>query len=306
MTKRSIFGPVLSRRLGYSLGIDMVPVKTCNLDCLYCEVCPTSRHMEDRDQFLNVEDVIAEIQTQDADFDYLTLTGSGEPTLHCDLDKFIAELRRAFRKPLVLITNSLLFRDADVRRECQGFDLVMPSLDAVSQSVFEAINRPLPGIRIEDVIEGLVKFAAEFSGIIWLEILLAKGLNDSSAELRRLAAAAERIAPQKIQLNTVVRPPAYKQAIQGLSYQELTEAAKFFHPEQTEILLSAERSLRNLPALTEDRLVQFLARRPAPFHELMQCFKTSPQELRTILGKLEKSGQLVRITNEHQLFFKAK
>ena len=141
-----IFGPIASRRLGQSLGIDLVPSKTCNLDCLYCEVGKTTAHTEVRQSFIDLDALVAEIKACSHPIDCLTLTGAGEPTLHKDLDKIIARLKAEFSYPIVLITNSLLLRDEAVRQEIVNVDMVMPSLDAVTQDVFEKINKPVAGV----------------------------------------------------------------------------------------------------------------------------------------------------------------
>ena len=202
-----LFGPVLSRRLGLSMGVDLLPFKTCNLDCIYCELGRTTCLANCRDRFVQPDKVIREIRAKKNDgFDHLTFAGSGEPTLSADLGDLIRISKEIVDTPVAVITNSTLFTSERVRKEVASADIVLPSLDAATQGTFKAINRPAPGLRIEDIIEGLRLFRKEFSGEIWLEVMLVKDVNDHEAEM--IANAANSINPDRIQLNTVIRPPA--------------------------------------------------------------------------------------------------
>lgn len=232
---RYIFGPVISRRLGASLGINLVPRKKCNLDCLYCEVCPTDKHDENRIDYVNTQDLVEEIKSIDTKIDYLTLTGFGEPTLHKNLDKIISALKREFKYPVAMITNSLLLRGSAVRKELLELDLIVPSLDAVSQNIFEVLTRPVPGVKAEEVVEGLVKFREEFFGKMWLEILFVKGINDSKDEVFLLSEAINKIKPDRVQLNTVVRLPAYD-GVNPLSLFELEKIANMLSYKNIDII----------------------------------------------------------------------
>lgn len=201
-----IFGPVLSRRLGLSMGVDLLPSKTCNMDCNYCEIGGTTRLTMCRERFFPERRILREIQAASRqEFDHLTFAGSGEPTLHLGLGEIIRSAKRFVDRPIAVITNSSLLSDEKVRSEVAEADLVLPSLDAATQPVFETVNRPAPGIRIEDIIEGLKAFRREYSGQIWLEVMLVRDVNVAEAPL--IAKAAQEIEPDRIQLNTVVRPP---------------------------------------------------------------------------------------------------
>lgn len=261
MPKTIIFGPILSRRLGYSLGIDLVPPKTCNLDCLYCEVGRTNHLTEERQSFINLEQLVAEIKACTHKIDCLTLTGSGEPTLCKNLDRIIARLKTEFSYPIVLITNSLLLRKEAVRKEVMGVDIIMPSMDAVTQSVFEKLNKPVKGVLAPDIVEGLVAFRAMFSGQIWLEILFVKGINDSPSEVLAMRQAIARICPDKVQLNTVVRAPAYKVGTEPLSVETLQAIADVLGFEHTDILPATKGVGLDL-GLSKDELAAVRARRP--------------------------------------------
>ena len=211
-----IFGPVRSRRLGASLGIDLMPHKTCNLDCVYCECGATTHTTTARSAWVPIDDVLAEIVSwldahshEYADSISLTFAGGGEPTLHSEFGKLARRLKeRCPEARLTLITNGLLFTDPEVRRDAAVFDLVMPSLDAATQAAFERINRPPEGCVIEEIIEGLAAFRREYAGTIWLEIFIVPGINDQAKELALLREAALRIAPDRVQINSLDRTAA--------------------------------------------------------------------------------------------------
>jgi wyosine [tRNA(Phe)-imidazoG37] synthetase (radical SAM superfamily) len=214
-----IFGPVRSRRLGLSLGIDLLPYKTCNLDCGYCECGATTNKTSSRRAWTPtdavVDDVVAwmEARPEAARGETLTCTlaGAGEPTLHSEfglLGRRLKELYPAVR--LALITNGLLFTDAEVRRDARVFDMVLPSLDAASQEMFEKINKPEAGYAIENIIAGLAAFRREYAGIFWLEIFIVPGLNDREQELALLREAVLRIQPDRVQINSLDRAGADK------------------------------------------------------------------------------------------------
>lgn len=302
--KSIIFGPVLSRRLGYSLGIDLLLPKTCNLDCLYCEVGRTAHLTNERGVFVSFDQIIREIKACNHTIDYLTITGSGEPTLHQNLDELIGRLQSEFPYPVVLITNSLLLNRPQVRKEILELDILMPSLDAATQQAFEQINRPQAGTRVEEIIQGLVDFRHSFKGKIWLEILFVKGVNDSSEDIRLLKKAIKRIQPDKIQLNTVVRPPAFRDLAIPLPVSQMEDIAKALDDPRVELLSTSAPGNKGI-TLSESELVSYLSRRPAHFEELARLFNAPPGEVRQLLLNLEHSGKIRKEIYAHELFFRA-
>ncbi|MDD5457598.1 MAG: radical SAM protein [Candidatus Margulisbacteria bacterium] len=301
--KKIIFGPVLSRRLGYSLGIDLLPYKTCNLNCIYCESGKTTFYNEERKQFVDFKAVVKQIKSVKHDIDYLTITGHGEPTLHLHLDKLIAMLKAEFNYPLVVITNSLLLRKAEVREEIRNIDVLMPSLDAVTQEVFEKINVPHSPVRIKNVIRGLAEFRKIFKGKIWLEILFCKGVNDTQAELQAMKEAVQKINPDKVQLNTVVRPPAFKEQAVALANSELQKIADFFNDKRVELIGGLQQKEKGL-SLNKEELLRYLGRRPASFEEMVHLARGYCQNTRKILAELEKENKIQKQVYDHQVFFK--
>jgi wyosine [tRNA(Phe)-imidazoG37] synthetase (radical SAM superfamily) len=205
------YGPVPSRRLGMSLGVDIVPPKVCTLDCVYCQIGRTTRSSVNREDFVDIEAVLAEIKGRiDAGLraDFITLGGSGEPTLNSRLGDLIEGIRRITDIPVAVLTNGTLFYREDVRAECAKADMVAPSLDAGDAATFEAVNRPNRDITIEKLVWGLEQFRREYSGQIWLEVFLIAGVNTDAEQVDRIKGLIERIRPDKVHLNTAVRPPA--------------------------------------------------------------------------------------------------
>src|SRR5450830_92931 len=220
---KHLFGPVPSRRLGFSLGIDIIPAKTCTLNCVYCQLGPTPKLTLERKPYVSAETIIAEVTEfleKNPRIDFLTFSGSGEPTLNSDLGKMIQGLKKITSIPVAVITNGSLLYRKEVRQDLMAADVVLPSLDAVSGEIFQAVNRPHPNLKPKVMIEGLSKFSREYPGKIWLEVMLVKGINDSKPELEKMRAIIKSLRidrvrhsmslakADKVQLNTVVRPPA--------------------------------------------------------------------------------------------------
>jgi wyosine [tRNA(Phe)-imidazoG37] synthetase (radical SAM superfamily) len=222
-----LYGPVPSRRLGLSLGVDIMPVKICTLDCVYCQVGKTTNKTLERKAYIHIEPIIAELmQRLDEGLiaDYITLSGSGEPTLNERFGELIDKIKALTSIPVAVLTNGTLLIDPVVRHACSKADVVIPSLDAADQKTFQDINRPNSELNIEDVIEGLVKFREEYSGRIWLEVFLVENLNTQPEQIKSIKNAIEKIRPDKVQLNTAVRPTA-ETGIKKVSEQRLFDIA---------------------------------------------------------------------------------
>lgn len=212
MQYKHIFGPVPSRRLGVSLGIDLTPQKACTLNCVYCECGKTDILTLERKEYVPTAEVIEELRhylSTEPDLDAVTFSGSGEPTLHIGVGEIIAFLKREFpRYRVVMLTNSTLLHLPDVRQALMPADLVVPSLDAVSEDAFLHINRPKHGLTSTGLIEGLTMFCDEFRGEIWLEVFVIPGINDTEEELALFAQVFARLRVDRIQLNSLDRPGA--------------------------------------------------------------------------------------------------
>ena len=210
-----IYGPVKSRRLGSSLGLSLTPHKVCNLDCLYCQLGKTKELFSKREEYVSIEDILLELKVWFAnnpqaakDLNYITLSGSGEPTLNSQIGKLIDEIKKLSTAFVAVITNATLLSDEKVRSDIQYADLLVPSLDAVEQDIFDKINRPHAGIKVKDIIKGLISLRKDFKGKIWLEVMLVKGVNDNLVHIRKLKEVVDKISPDKIQINSPVRTTA--------------------------------------------------------------------------------------------------
>jgi wyosine [tRNA(Phe)-imidazoG37] synthetase (radical SAM superfamily) len=266
-----LYGPVPSRRLGRSLGIDLVPYKVCTYDCVYCQLGRTTRHTLQRKEYVDSQAILGEIEAwlhEDGEADYLTFSGLGEPTLHSGLGEMIQAVRGRTDLPVVVLTNGSLLWQAEVRAEVCGADLLVPSLDAATPAGFARINRPVEGIEIEQVIEGLRRTREDCAGEMWLEVLLASGYNDSPEELQALREAVEVIQPARVQINTVVRPPA-ESGLQALSAEELQQAQQALGP-RAEIIapLEARELMAGERERSEAQVRELLRRRPCTLSDL--------------------------------------
>jgi len=298
-----IFGPVPSRRLGLSLGIDLVPFKTCTLDCIYCELGKTATPVSQRAEYVP----FAELETEIREFfrndpnaqgiDFITLSGSGEPTLNTALPRVIKLLRQLSKTPIALLTNGTLFSRPEVRAEVLDVDLILPSLDVVSEEVFAALNRPAAGLKSRDIIDGLVALRREYSGKIWLEILICAGINDTPTEIEQLIQAAAAIQPDKIQLNTVVRPGALAEA-KAVTETFLKQILSRFSP-VAEIIapFNNQGGKRTVIEKTKEMILATLKRRPCTVEDLKNVLGLKKVEVIKILDLLLEKDEIK--TAEH-------
>jgi len=292
---RHLYGPVPSRRLGRSLGIDLVPPKICTYDCVYCQIGQTAKRRLVRKEYIPKEEVLAEVKTflaeSSSPIDHLSLSGSGEPTLHSGIRWIINEIKKLSSIPVAVITNGSLLYRKRVREDLLQADVMLPSLDAVSQEVFQKINRPHPRVAVEKVIEGLVAFRKVYRGQIWLEILFCRGINDHAEEIDKMKEAIDRIKPDRIDLNTVVRPPAETWAT-PLSQTELERIRTLFG-EKAIVIPEFDRQPLSVPAeAVQERIVSILGRRPLSLADLSMWMKIPPQELETHLNPLIQAGKV--------------
>lgn len=207
-----IYGPVNSRRLGLSLGLSLMPHKICNFDCIYCQLGKTKEKASQRKEYLKISEVIEELKSWLVNnseiakkLDYITFSGLGEPTLNINIGAAIAQVKALINRPVAVITNASLLDLPEVRHSLLNADLIVPSFDAVVPEMFAKIDRPHADIKIENIIAGLTALRKEFKGKIWLEVMLVKGLNDDIRHIKKLKEIADRINPDKIQVNSPVR-----------------------------------------------------------------------------------------------------
>jgi wyosine [tRNA(Phe)-imidazoG37] synthetase (radical SAM superfamily) len=292
---RYLYGPVPSRRLGRSLGIDLVPHKICTYDCIYCQIGNTTEKTLARKEYVPVREIIEEVERflkeGTPSIDHLSLSGSGEPTLHSQIRSVIEGIKVITSIPIAVITNGSLLYDEEVRRDLLRADIVLPSLDAVSSEVFMKINRPRPGFSIEKVIEGLVEFRKVYKGQIWLEILFCKGVNDGKEELLRMKKVVDRIQPDLIHLNTVVRPPSEKWAV-PLNQKEMEEIKAFFG-EKASIISEFDRHPSMVSEMDiKEEILKILKRRPLSLSDLSKGMGIPQNELDRHIKPLVEGGKI--------------
>ncbi|MDH5173996.1 MAG: radical SAM protein [Elusimicrobiota bacterium] len=295
---RYIYGPVPSWRLGRSLGVDIVPFKTCSFNCIYCETGRTTNLTLERKEYVSKVSVIEELKaflSERKNVDYITFSGSGEPTLNSGIGEMISAVKKLTDIPVAVVTNSSLLNRKEVRRELREADVVLPSLDVVSQSLFESLNRPHPSLQIEEIIKGLIEFRKEFKNEIWLEVLLVKKINDSPEEIRKLAETIEKIRPDKVQLNTVLRPPAEEEVF-ALNQKELRYIQRQL-PGKVEIVRKFKKVLKggHIEKLETD-IKNLLQRRPCTLSDISHALRVNSKEVMknlTILkGRAEIKAEL--------------
>ncbi len=308
---RYLFGPVPSRRLGMSLGIDLVPKKVCSLDCVYCEVGKTTKLTLRRMEYVKFDKVIAELtqfMSTAPKLDYITFSGSGEPTLNSRIGEVLRFVKKNY--PAIksaVLTNGTLLSDPEVRRELLPADVVLPSLDAASQQTFEHINRPDSKLKIETYIQGLVDFRNEYTGKIFLEILLLKGYNDNAESLSLLKEAMLRIQPDKIQLNTLDRPGTVE-GLTPLSHNELQAIIDAWQLPHAEIIASvAERTaVDSFNGDIEAAILATIARRPCTLDDLHRILGLHVNEINKYLGTLETQETIKTEALERGVFYAIK
>ena len=289
-----VFGPVPSRRLGFSLGVDLVPFKTCTLDCIYCQLGRTTRKTIRRRSYVAPDMIMTELKETLAHrqkLDYITLSGSGEPTLHSQIGSMIDEIKRMTEAPVAVLTNATLLSMKSLRSQLSRVDLVIPSLDAVSQYVFEKINRPYPSLRISSIIDGLKAFREQFRQEIWLEVMLVKGINDGADTLEPLRDLIPELGCDRVQLNTVIRPPSEKYA-RPLDYDKMAEIKRRLGDTCEIIPRFSRRGQKAYKKDVERQIADLLGRRPVTVRDISEALGLHENEVIKYLETLSESGQV--------------
>jgi wyosine [tRNA(Phe)-imidazoG37] synthetase (radical SAM superfamily) len=311
MGYKYLFGPVPSRRLGISLGIDLVPNKVCSLNCIYCEVGRTTILTNKRKEYVPIDEVITELRHylgQYPQLDYLTFSGAGEPLLNSGIGRLITVIKHEFPQyKIALLTNGTLFCNEQVRQEVLQADLILPSLDAASEKIFQEINRPANGLKAADIIDGLVRLRQEFSGEIWLEIFFTPGLNDSLQELKLLKEAVEKIKPERVQLNSLDRPGT-EYWVESTAREKLEKIADFFLPLPVEIIA---KPLKKTPikGFNQDiagQILNTIRRRPCTTEDLREILNLKTNELNKYLNIFLAENKIESVKQDRGIFFKIK
>jgi len=299
-----LFGPVPSRRLGRSLGIDLTPHKTCSLDCIFCQLGRTSATTLNRRSYVPINDVIAEIthwSENDGNADYLTLSGSGEPTLHSQFGEVLAFLRDQ-PIPTVLLTNGTLLRQPDVSAAARMARVVKVSLSAWDQKSFEWVNRPHHDLQFEQVVNGIKQFRDSFSGQLWLEVFLLSGINAMAAQVEKIACLSQDMRPDRIHLNTIARPPAEDFAAAVPMARLETLAGLFDPPALIAAGFSTNRSQK--VKANEANILSMLKRRPCTIRQIEDAFDMHINEVSKTLGQLIQHNQIRADLRNREVYYK--
>ena len=309
-TMKHVFGPVPSRRLGQSLGIDPVPLKTCNWNCVYCQLGRTQNFVTARQSFFEVEEVFEQVKEalrshQPNGIDWITFVGSGETTLHSGLGEMIAGVKGLSDIPVAVITNGSLLYQPQVRAELILADAVLPTLDAGNPTLYRRINRPHPEFTFERLVHGLIDFRKEYKNQLWVEVMLVQSLNDSAESLEEIKGWLDKINPDEVHIVQPTRPPVEiwvrppdeetllrAQAILG-------DVATVVLPAQGSFDLGSEKNLI-------DAILGIITRHPMRETELMESlYDWSASEVADHLEALSQSGRAQVIIRFGERFWSA-
>ncbi len=291
-----IFGPVPSRRLGRSLGIDTIPLKTCNWNCVYCQLGRSMPLTNSRKNYILSEVILAEVQAalsahRPGEIDWITFVGSGEPTLHAGIGLLIRQVKVLTDVPVAIITNGSLLYLPEVRAELIAADAVLPTLDAGTPELYRTINRPHPDITFERLVKGLIAFREQYTGKLWIEVMLVRGLNDGEQALRDIAVVLGKIRPDEVHINLPTRPPV-ETWVQPPDDEGLMRATAILG-DFAHVVQPAEGTfdLSGCNNLT-DAIVGIVTRHPMREAELRHALeKWSPGQVDEALAELEASGR---------------
>lgn len=306
-----LFGPVPSRRLGMSLGVDLVPKKVCSLDCVYCEVGRTTLLTTERKEYVLYSKVIEELEhyfVNNPDPDYITFSGSGEPTLNLRIGDVILYLKKKKANiPIAVLTNGTLLYDSKVREELMQADLVLPSVDAVSDKAFGKLNRPAGDLTASKYIEGLVEFGRVFKGKIWLEVFILPEYNDDREELERLKETILKINPTSIQLNTLDRPGTVPD-LHKAPLSQLKKIKDDWGLDNVEIIAAApvRKNIKSYRGDTESAILETISRRPCTLQDLATLLGLHINEVNKYLDVLDAEGKIESNRQDRGVFYMIK
>ena len=308
---KSLFGPVPSRRLGMSLGIDLVPKKVCSLNCIYCEVGETTLLTTERKEYVSYKIIKNELEVyfkNNPDPEYITFSGSGEPTLNNRINDII-DIIKLYKPniPIALLTNGTLLNKKETRKEIYRTNIVLPSLDAVENDIFKLINRPDPSIILNEYINGLIEFRKEYTGKIYLEIFILPGYNDNHNHIKKMKKIIKKIEPDKIQLNTLDRPGTI-QNIRAATNEEIIQIIEIINMTNTEIIanLQNRKNIISYRKDAEEAILETISRRPCTLNDLSNILGIHINEINKYLNVLEEDNKIEVIKQERGFFYKGK
>jgi wyosine [tRNA(Phe)-imidazoG37] synthetase (radical SAM superfamily) len=298
---RFLFGPVPSRRFGRSLGVDLVPFKTCTYNCIFCQLGPTTHLTNTSQEFVPIDAVLEELRhwfQTNGQADYITLSGSGEPTLHSRFGQVLDLVKKEFSLPTLLLTNGSLLYRPEVREMASQADVVKISLSAWDEASYQHINRHHPDVHFSDLIHGESALRAAFTGLLFMEVFILQGINDSPDQIQKIASIAQNIKPDKIQLNTSIRPPAETWA-QPVDQETLQRLTTYFSP-PAEIIadFSPHDTSYNTHKADSEMILSLLERRPCTLGDVSHIFNMHPNETSKYIGYLIRDNK-VSVTHQN-------
>lgn len=305
-TYKHLFGPVPSRRLGRSLGVDLTPFKTCPLDCLFCQLGRTTNKTIKRAEYVPTAEVEAELEAwlqEGWKADYITLSGSGEPTLHTRFGEILKFIRERSSIPSALLSNGTLFSLSEVRESAKQADLVKLSLSAWNQASFEHLNRPHADLSFSRMMEGYRAFRDGFKGKFWIEVFLVPGVNSLPNDVEKMAELVEALNPDEVQLNTAVRPPAEDFAL-AMPQSEMESLAGLFKP-VAKVIAEFSTDISAEVMANEDTILAMLKRRPCTAQQIARVFGMHLNEVSKYLGKLSRTGKICTQGREASPYYSA-
>ncbi len=307
-----IFGPVPSRRLGRSLGIDLLPYKTCSLNCIYCECGPTTNLTLERKEYVPTREVLQELdeflKRNELPIEVITFSGSGEPTLHSGIGEIIRWIKEHTEYPVCVLTNGTLLYQDEVQKELLPADIVIPSLDAGDEDTFRRINRPHPGLSLSQLVEGIRAFREVFGGNMPLEVFILPGINDSQQSVRALAEKIRHIKPEAIQLNSLDRPgtepgltPEPIERLREIKLALETQTGIPVHivaskAKQHRVKTTVSPSLRG-------KILSLIRRRPSTLEQICRAFLVEAETVQPLLAELQTQGLIRKVETNRGEFF---
>jgi wyosine [tRNA(Phe)-imidazoG37] synthetase (radical SAM superfamily) len=304
-----VYGPVPSRRLGNSLGIDPIPSKTCNYQCVYCQLGKTTNFTNNRKNYFPKEEIKSEIEEaiklKKNYFDYITFVGSGEPTLYRDLKDLIISAKTLSKKPVCIITNGSLLYEKEVQNALMCSDIVLPSLDAGDEKSFIKINRPHPSINFENTIQGFIDFRNKYKGTFGIEIMLMRGINDTKEELLKIKEKLDLIKPDRIDINVPIRPPVEKWV--KIPNKNIISVLDEIFGDYNNINFPEEGTFSIYSLDFEKEVLSIIERHPLRQDQIINTFSPSGLSKDEIIVKLKKLKSKKKIKNyyyNNQIFWK--
>ena len=305
MSYKYIYGPIVSKRLGRSLGVDIVPFKICNYDCLYCQLGRTKNKTNHRKEYVKITDVLQELKLKLSETtpDYISIVGSGEPTLNSRIGELIKEIKKLTSIPICVITNGSLLYLKEVQDDLLLADLVIPSLDVGDAKTFNQVNNPHSDISFDEMIAGIADFTKKFKGKLWLEVLLLKDITDVDESIKNIAKISNVIKPDKVQISTISRPPA-EDNLKPVALERLIEIKSYFNG-YVEVIYDtpASEADKANAAINKETILALLIRHSSPLEDIARGLAITKEEALKIIDELITENKVKKLNQLGKDFY---